>query len=117
MLGRTWRAAAPKMRCRSASGAALGAVPGREDRAVDVEPVVAAVDGGADDGAEGAERVGVAVERAQVVEHDVGHGAVAGARLLHLGALLVGGEGEHEDAARRAGARCRSSGSSEPKPR
>ena len=51
-------------------GAALGAVPRREQRAVDREvhrPVVA--DRRADDGAEGAERLGPGVERAQVVEH------------------------------------------------
>ena len=99
VLGRTWRAAAPEDPVQVGDGAALGAVPRGEDRAVDVEPVVAAVDGGADHGAEVAERVGVGVELAQVVEHDVGDGAVAGAGLLHLRALLVGGERQHEDPA------------------
>ena len=75
-------------------------------------------DGGADDRAERAERLGAVVEAAQVVEHPAGDGAaVVGARVLDLRALLVGGQREHEHAGVVARARSRRTGRSEPKPR
>ena len=56
-------------------------------------------DRGPDDGAEGAERLGAGVERAQVVQDALGDRlAGVGARVLDLGPLLVGGEGQHEEA-------------------
>ena len=59
-----------------------------------------------------------ALSAAQVVEHPPGdRAAVVGARVLHLGALLVGGQREHEDARRRGARAVSTIGSSEPKPR
>ncbi len=102
-VGVTWAAAGPEDPADVGDGAALGAEAGRQDRPVECEVGAdggGVADGGADDRAERAERLGAGVELAQVVEHGRADGAAGGvdAGVLDLRSLLVGGQGEHEQA-------------------